>query len=240
MVEKELAQVRKANDGFTNVQEMTNLGATVHFIQCDVAQYNLYRRHLPSTQTERIDLVIHGAGVEESKRLEDKDLAGFRRVYFPKVQGALNIINQFLPPSFYRWVLSPDVLGMQDKSIMQPTMLSHIFANNVRTLAHFLVSMGRCRHGSAWWDEAHTYRTRHRFTARRILRDTSRCLVEHRALGRSCHHWSIGRSTIANQSIDAEANCLTSTGVAGYTTLHPNTHKWLLDHAIGDTPVLPG
>ena len=240
-----MAQVRKANDGFTNVQEMTNLGATVHFIQCDVAQLQSVQTAFDTinAQTERIDLVIHGAGVEESKRLEDKDLAGFRRVYFPKVQGALNIINQISSHTFF---LS---MGSIAGRFGNAGQVDYAAANDA--VAHICQQRTNSLHisWSAWEDVGMAVRggMKHILTERGIdLLPVEFCatqavaLVEHRALGEVVITGALGDLRLPTSQSMLKQICLTSAGVAGYTTLHPNTHKWLLDHTIGDTPVLPG
>ncbi|HLE96838.1 MAG TPA: KR domain-containing protein, partial [Candidatus Thermoplasmatota archaeon] len=40
----------------------------------------------------RVDLVLHAAGVEESRRIEDKDAAAWTRTLAPKVDGALHLL----------------------------------------------------------------------------------------------------------------------------------------------------
>jgi NAD(P)-dependent dehydrogenase (short-subunit alcohol dehydrogenase family)/phosphopantetheinyl transferase/3-hydroxymyristoyl/3-hydroxydecanoyl-(acyl carrier protein) dehydratase len=245
MVEKELDQVRKANDGFINMQEMMKLGATVQFVQCDVAQNPSVQSAFQAIeqQTDRIDLVIHGAGVEESKLLEDKDLAGFRRVYFPKVQGALNIINQISSHTFF---LS---MGSIAGRFGNEGQVDYAAANDA--VAHLCQQRTNSLHisWSAWADVGMAVRggMKHVLTERGIdLLPVDFCakqtvaLVEHRALGEVVITGALGNLRLPTSQPMLREIRITSKGLAGYTTLHPNTHKWLSDHAIGDTPVLPG
>ncbi len=76
-----------------NMKRMTSAGSEVAYFSCDVADEGSVSSMLEAVRETfgRIDGVIHGAGVEESKLLADKDDAGFDRVFLGKAAGALHL-----------------------------------------------------------------------------------------------------------------------------------------------------
>ncbi len=76
-----------------NIATLRDLGCEVKVFPCDVGQQDALSavageitRHLGE-----VALLLHGAGLEESKFLQDKDLAAFQRVFDPKASAALTL-----------------------------------------------------------------------------------------------------------------------------------------------------
>ena len=76
-----------------NVLRMREAGSDVEYFACDVADETSVRDMIERVAARfgRVDGVIHGAGVEESRLIEDKDVAGFDRVFRGKALGALHL-----------------------------------------------------------------------------------------------------------------------------------------------------
>lgn len=99
-------QLCRAREMRRNLEAMRQAGARVHYYQVDVRDAaafgalleDLYRQH------GRLDGVIHGAGVIEDKRVEDKTAASFARVFETKVNSAL-VLSQHLRPASLRFLV---------------------------------------------------------------------------------------------------------------------------------------
>ena len=98
MVQDAMAPLRAADEVRRTMAELRSLGAMVEFRQVDVG----VRRSIEGLLRDvldhygRLDIVVHGAGLEESRRLEDKTVADFRRVYAAKAEGGL-ALAELLP-----------------------------------------------------------------------------------------------------------------------------------------------
>ncbi|HND31773.1 MAG TPA: SDR family NAD(P)-dependent oxidoreductase, partial [Myxococcota bacterium] len=98
MVQDALAPLRSADEVRRTMAELRGLGATVEFRQVDVGAPRSVEGLLRDVLDHygRLDIVVHGAGLEESRRLEDKSVADFRRVYTAKADGGL-ALAELLP-----------------------------------------------------------------------------------------------------------------------------------------------
>ncbi|PYT13966.1 MAG: polyketide synthase, partial [Acidobacteria bacterium] len=92
---------------------MRRAGATVRYVQLDVRDGEAVARLLDGLYLEygRIDGVIHGAGVIEDRRVEDKTTESFDRVYGTKVDGALALVRGLRPEELKFFVLFCSVAG---------------------------------------------------------------------------------------------------------------------------------
>ncbi len=79
----------------SNMERMREAGSDVDYFACDVADEASVAEMIERVHERfgRIDGIIHGAGVEESRLIEDKDVAGFDRVFRGKALGALHLWN---------------------------------------------------------------------------------------------------------------------------------------------------
>jgi 3-oxoacyl-(acyl-carrier-protein) synthase/NAD(P)-dependent dehydrogenase (short-subunit alcohol dehydrogenase family)/phosphopantetheinyl transferase/acyl carrier protein len=103
MIEEKLKPMRVAEEARQNVEAMIALGATVELHTLDLANPAAVRLTVAELRMRhpRIDLVIHGAGVEESRLLTDKDEAAFRRVFDGKAEGGLVLAEGLDPSTFF-------------------------------------------------------------------------------------------------------------------------------------------
>ena len=90
-VEEHLRPLRAAEEARQTVEALRLLGAKVVVksldLSVELAVTGLLRDILGTFG--RLDVVIHGAGMEESRQLKDKTDADFQRIYGPKAQGGL-------------------------------------------------------------------------------------------------------------------------------------------------------
>lgn len=106
------AQIDQAVNGLmkqreieSNLAEFEAMGVRVEYIQADAAHpqaaqaliEGIYRRH------NRLDAVVHGAGLIEDKRVIDKQLDSFDRVFQTKVDSAFLLIRHLRLESL-RWL----------------------------------------------------------------------------------------------------------------------------------------
>jgi malonyl CoA-acyl carrier protein transacylase len=90
-IERQLGKLRKAEEIRANVEYMRALGSTVEYRTCEMADPAAVRNLVAEVRSRygRVDGVIHGAGVEESRLIQDKDEDAFHRVFDGKALGGL-------------------------------------------------------------------------------------------------------------------------------------------------------
>ncbi|MBM4369717.1 MAG: SDR family NAD(P)-dependent oxidoreductase, partial [Deltaproteobacteria bacterium] len=103
MIDDALRPMRTAEEARQNVEAMRQRGAEVEAYAVDLADAAAVRALVEDLKSrhERLDLVIHGAGVEESRLLPDKDEAAFNRVYGGKAEGGLALAEALDPGTFF-------------------------------------------------------------------------------------------------------------------------------------------
>ena len=103
MVEEALRPLRLAEEARVNVEAMRALGAVVEVRTLDLANPESVRELVESVRFayRDIDVCIHGAGVEESRLIADKDEAAFHRVYDGKAGGGLALVEALSPACFF-------------------------------------------------------------------------------------------------------------------------------------------
>ncbi len=245
MVEQRIQQLRNADTVRQNIEQMRSLGATVEFIETDIAS-----RQAVDTAFEHIlnqgvfiEAVVHGAGSEESRPLAQKDIAGFRRVYHPKVQGALNILENIPQSTFF---LS---MGSIAGRFGNQGQTDYAAANDA--VAYICQRRNNALHvcWSAWADVGMAARggmkqllTQRGIDLLPVEFAVSQCvgLVGHRFLGEVIISGALSQLPIPCVQPLLSSATLTSQGLNGVASLSPKNHKWLQDHSIGDLPILPG
>jgi NAD(P)-dependent dehydrogenase (short-subunit alcohol dehydrogenase family) len=94
-VEKRCATILAEREMRATMAAIKASGANVNYTALDVRDIDAFAEHIKTlyARYERIDGVIHGAGVIEDKLLRDKSLESFERVFDTKVRGALMLYN---------------------------------------------------------------------------------------------------------------------------------------------------
>ena len=82
-----------------NLEALRRAGADVTFIACDLQQPQALAAAAQQIVAAGggVDLLLHGAGIEESRRLADKDAEAFARTFAPKVSAAWQLWETLKP-----------------------------------------------------------------------------------------------------------------------------------------------
>ena len=77
------------------IDHLNRVGGTVEYLQVDVTDEAQVQQaiHQIHSRYHRIDMLLHGAGVQKSMLLQDRTLADFRRTYSVKVTGLKNLVS---------------------------------------------------------------------------------------------------------------------------------------------------
>lgn len=81
-------------EAFQTIEDLNSAAGSVHYIQADVTNADDVARVVQEVSQNfgRVDLLVHGAGVQYSKKIEDRTLDEFRLTYRVKVDGLHNMI----------------------------------------------------------------------------------------------------------------------------------------------------
>ena len=95
MLEKELGRYTKGLLAHKTVKELESLGAEVVYRPCDITDEKSIHEAIGEIGKKygKIDVVVHGAGLEESKSLANKKIDMFSLVFDVKVDGCFNLIK---------------------------------------------------------------------------------------------------------------------------------------------------
>lgn len=79
------------------IETLKAAGGRVQYMAVDVTDQESVTRALQQIHSQhgKVDLLIHGAGVQLSKRLEDRTLSEFRRTFGVKVSGLGNLVSSW-------------------------------------------------------------------------------------------------------------------------------------------------
>ena len=102
-IERQLNRLRKAEEIRLTVEELRGMGSTAEYRTCDMADTSAVRDLVAEVQNSygRIDGCIHGAGVEESRLIQDKDEDAFHRVFDGKAVGGLTLVEAMGPDAWF-------------------------------------------------------------------------------------------------------------------------------------------
>jgi NAD(P)-dependent dehydrogenase (short-subunit alcohol dehydrogenase family) len=95
-IEQSVQEILRHRQIRSNIAEMEQAGSVVEYHSLDVRDAEPFGRLIDRIYEEygRIDGVIHGAGVIEDKRIHDKTLDSFTRVFSTKVDSAMVLANK--------------------------------------------------------------------------------------------------------------------------------------------------
>jgi acyl transferase domain-containing protein/NAD(P)H-dependent flavin oxidoreductase YrpB (nitropropane dioxygenase family) len=112
-IETALKRILRDREIRARLESMRRAGATVRYEPVDARDDQAFGRLIDDLYRDygRIDAVIHGAGVIEDKRIEDKTPASFDRVFGTKVDGALTLARRLRPEDLKLFVLFASVAG---------------------------------------------------------------------------------------------------------------------------------
>ena len=95
LVEKELSRLRNEGEVFINLKELRKLGSEVIYRGVDITDLGAVDRTIGEIARlcRRVDVFVHGAGIDISRSLSSKTMDQIRLVFDVKVKGARNILR---------------------------------------------------------------------------------------------------------------------------------------------------
>jgi acyl transferase domain-containing protein/NAD(P)H-dependent flavin oxidoreductase YrpB (nitropropane dioxygenase family)/NAD(P)-dependent dehydrogenase (short-subunit alcohol dehydrogenase family)/acyl carrier protein len=93
IVERELNSILNGREMRVNLEKIMKAGSEVEYHSLDVGNESEFGDFIEQLyqRKERIDVVIHGAGIIQDKLIRDKPLKSFEQVLKPKINGALTL-----------------------------------------------------------------------------------------------------------------------------------------------------
>ncbi|MEZ6153993.1 MAG: SDR family oxidoreductase [Pirellulaceae bacterium] len=84
-------------EAYQTIQQLASRGGRVEYMVADVTDTEQLATTVENIVSRfgKIDLLLYGAGVQKSKRLEDRSLADFREVFSTKVLGLQNFVGAY-------------------------------------------------------------------------------------------------------------------------------------------------
>ena len=94
-IERELSHFERLSAALAAIDAVRDAGGEAHYHSVDLTDADAVRQVLAEIRgtTDRIDLLVHAAGVEVSRALPDKEAAEFDLVHDVKVDGWFNVVN---------------------------------------------------------------------------------------------------------------------------------------------------
>jgi acyl transferase domain-containing protein/NAD(P)-dependent dehydrogenase (short-subunit alcohol dehydrogenase family) len=95
LLAKEWERYTRAIAVYKNIESIKALGADVSYHVCDVADETAVQKTIAAiaAQYGKIDVLLHGAGLEESKALAHKKLDSFDKIFDVKSDGIFNLLR---------------------------------------------------------------------------------------------------------------------------------------------------
>ncbi len=94
-VERELARLERAQACLAAIQAVRRAGGTAHYHQVDLTDAEAVAKLADDVRArhERVDVLLHAAGLERSRRLQDKDAGEFDLIFDVKADGWFNLVH---------------------------------------------------------------------------------------------------------------------------------------------------
>ena len=98
-----VAPLKRAEEARQNLEQMRAFGADVRFFKVDLGDPKSIGQTLEQVREAfgPIDVLVHGAGVEESRLIADKDQQAFHRVFDAKAVGGLALASSLEASAFF-------------------------------------------------------------------------------------------------------------------------------------------
>ena len=244
-VEKQLKPLKKAEEIRLNIEKMRIYGAEVSYYRADLADADAVR-DLVASVTEQlgpISVAIHGAGIEESRLLNDKTSSDFHRVFDGKALGGRALFKA-LPTKCFR-VSMGSVAGRFGNA----GQVDYSAANDA--MARLCLSRKRALHvdWTAWDDVGMAVRG----GMKRLLEDRGVellpadagaglliDLIAHQVSGELVVAGNLGGFVQRPKHPLLDSVERDGDAILAYRDLSIDSDPWLEDHSIDGVPVLPG
>jgi NAD(P)-dependent dehydrogenase (short-subunit alcohol dehydrogenase family)/phosphopantetheinyl transferase/acyl carrier protein len=244
-IEQRLRRLRAAEEARQNMERMRALGAEVSFFQVDLATEDGVAHALEQVRKAHghIDGVVHGAGVEESRLISDKDDEAFSRVFDGKAIGGLALAQQVDAGA---WFVS---MGSVAGRFGNAGQVDYSAANEA--MARVCLSRARSLHvgWTAWGDVGMAVRGgMEKLLGSRgvemLPADAGSNLVVDMVTGGMTGEVIVS-GRLGDFSLEPDHPLLDRVdmegdGIRAFRTLSLDTDGWIQDHAIDGIPVLPG
>jgi acyl transferase domain-containing protein/NAD(P)-dependent dehydrogenase (short-subunit alcohol dehydrogenase family)/phosphopantetheinyl transferase len=244
-VEQVLEPLRRGEEARRTIVGLRELGAQVTYLQADLADPDDVKRLVRQVTTDfgTPTVVVHGAGVEESRKIADKDESAFHRVFDGKALGGRALVEALPPETFF--VSMGSVAGR----FGNPGQVDYAAANDA--MARVCHARPHSLHvdWTAWDDVGMAVRG----GMRTLLGERGVDLLPADAgaslLANLVARGVTGELVVAGRLGDFEERpdhplldtLEVSAGVAKASrALSRASDPWILDHAIEGVPVLPG
>jgi NAD(P)-dependent dehydrogenase (short-subunit alcohol dehydrogenase family)/phosphopantetheinyl transferase (holo-ACP synthase) len=244
-VRNRVAPLKRAEEARQNVERMRELGAKVVFFSVDLSSPEAVKQTLDEVRASvgAIGGMVHGAGVEESRLIADKDERAFHRVFDGKAIGGLALVENLEADA---WFVS---MGSVAGRFGNPGQVDYSAANE--SMAQVCLARPRSLHvdWTAWADVGMAVRG----GMDKLLGDRgvemlpahggSRLLVDMVSAGIWGEVVVAGR--LGDFGITPIHSLLDALEMDGDTvvvrrSLSLDSDPWIKDHAIDGKPVLPG
>ncbi|MAY80765.1 MAG: hypothetical protein CL930_08260, partial [Deltaproteobacteria bacterium] len=244
-VRDRVAPLKRAEEARLNVAKMRSLGAEVAFFAVDLSSPDEVRACLDAVRDSMgaISGLVHGAGVEESRLIADKDAKAFHRVFDGKALGGLAIAESLESDA---WLVS---MGSVAGRFGNPGQVDYSAANEA--MAQVCISRPKSLHidWTAWADVGMAVRG----GMDKLLSDRgvemlpahggSRLVVDMVVNGFSGELMVAGK--LGDFGINPTHPLIDAVEMDGDTIvarrdLSLQSDPWIVDHAIDGKPVLPG
>jgi len=139
-IEEEVSQVLAARGIRRTLRALEALGSSAEYIQCDVRDSRLFEHALRDIQRRfgKIDAVIHGAGLIEDKYIVDKTADSFDRVVSTKTEPLLTLTKVLDPGCLKVFMLFSSVAGLMGNAGQADYAAANEMLNRLaRRIQHF-------------------------------------------------------------------------------------------------------
>ena len=244
-IEDGLRPLRKAEEARLNIKCLSEMGVQVHFLSADVNDEQAL--HGAFQQSKSLmgapNIVIHGAGLEESRMIQDKEWGDFLRVYTPKATAALHILD----------MISSDVSFVSMGSVAgrfgNPGQIDYSAANDA--VAKLCLRRPNSLHidWSAWADVGMASRGGMSSLLQRrgidlLPPQATALLLVDMLLSKTQGEVLVGGALgdLQNACPHPFLNHIQFQGthISSHWDLTVEENRWIIDHSINGTPVVPG
>jgi phosphopantetheine--protein transferase-like protein len=244
-VKRRMVRLQSADEARQNIEAMRALGAEVEFFSVDTSDADAVMGAMMAIEQKLgpIGGVIHGAGIEESRLIDAKQLADFHRIFDCKAIGGVTLAENLGRLS---WFVS---MGSVAGRFGNPGQVDYSAAND--GMARICLARPRSLHidWTAWADVGMAVRG----GMERLLTDRGVELLPADAgagllvdmilagvTGELLVAGKLGDFTMPATHPLLDRVELDGDGAVGRRSLSLSSDSWILDHAIEGTPVLPG
>ena len=244
-VRNKVAPLKRADEARENVEAMRALGAEVQFFKVDLSNPTAVKESLDEIRNAfgPIDALVHGAGVEESRLIQDKDETAFHRVFDGKAIGGLALAESLESDAFF--VSMGSVAGR----FGNPGQVDYSAANEAMAQVCFARPKSLHVDWTAWGDVGMAVRG----GMDKLLGDRgvemlpagpgAELLVDMvatRVTGEVVVAGRLGDFGIAPAHALIDGVEMDGDTLIGTRALSLESDPWIADHAIDGKPVLPG